>query len=57
MTHEFAAFSLVLMSIPEQTEHPIPVQSEQLIPEQTEHPIPVQSEQLIPEQSEHPIPV
>jgi len=27
------------------------------IPEQTEHPIPVQTGQVIPEQSEHPIPV
>lgn len=27
------------------------------IPEQSEHPIPVQTEQVIPEQSEHPIPV
>jgi hypothetical protein len=34
------------MDIPEQTEHPIPVQTEQVIPEQSEHPIPVQTGQF-----------
>jgi hypothetical protein len=30
-----------MMDIPEQTEHPIPVQTGQVIPKQSEHPIPV----------------